>query len=160
LRPALAKHPAVNAQLVGDEILEFAQADISIAVATDYGLVAPIIRAADRKSARQIAKEAKELGIRARSSSLSRQEITGGTCTISNLGMYGIDRFDAIINPPQVAILAIGSISERVVVRDGAPAVAKMLTLTASFDHRAVDGAVGAAFLATLRSAIEAPADL
>ncbi|HEY2683828.1 MAG TPA: dihydrolipoamide acetyltransferase family protein [Steroidobacteraceae bacterium] len=156
----LVKHPAVNAQLIGDEILEFPQADISIAVATDYGLVTPIIRAADTKSARQIAKETKALGLRARSSSLSRQEISGGTCTVSNLGMYGIDRFDAIINPPQVAILAIGSISERLVARNGVPTVAKMLTLTASFDHRAVDGAVGAAFLATLRSAIEAPSDL
>ena len=156
----LMKHPAVNAQLVGDEILEYAHVDISIAVATEHGLVTPILRAADQKGVEQIGREAKELGLRARNSGLTRDEISGGTFTVSNLGMYGIDRFDAIINPPQVAILALGAIGERVVVRNGAPAVLKMMTLTASFDHRAVDGAVGASFLTQLRQAIESPTDL
>lgn len=156
----LVKHPSVNAQLIGEEVLEYAEADISIAVATDHGLVTPIIRAANRKSAAQIGQESKQLGLRARSSSLSREEITGGTFTVSNLGMYGIDRFDAIINPPQVAILAVGTVGDRIIARHGAPAVAKMLTLTGSFDHRVVDGAVGAAFMAALRAAIETPNEL
>ena len=91
---------------------------------------------------------------------MTREEISGGSFTVSNLGMHGIARFDAIINPPQVAILAIGAAEERVVVRNGSPAVARMMTLTLSVDHRVIDGAVGAAFLATLRQLIETPDSL
>ncbi len=152
---ALVQHPMVNAQLDGNEIVQFAHADIAIAVATENGLITPIIRQADRKSATDIAREARALAERARAGTLRRDEISGGTFTISNLGMFGITRFDAIINPPQVAILAVGAADDRVVVRAGSTAIAKMLTLTLTADHRVVDGAVGARFLATTKQLIE-----
>lgn len=157
---ALIQHPALNAHLAGDEILHFANADISVAVATDGGLITPIVRAANTKSVEVIGKEFKDLASRARAGTLKREEISGGTFTISNLGMFGVDRFDAIINPPQVGILAIGAAVDRVVVKSGAPAVGKVATLTLSADHRAVDGAVGAPFLATLRNLIQSPESL
>ena len=157
---ALVQHPTVNAQLQGDEIVKQPQADVCVAVASDAGLVTPIVRAADGKSVAQIAREVVDLAERARTSKLTRDEITGGTFTVSNLGMFGIDRFDAIINPPQVAILAVGAGKERVVVRDGQPAVASVVTLTLSCDHRVVDGATGAKFLATLKDLLENPAQL
>ncbi len=152
---ALVQHPAVNAQLQGDEVVKFAQADVCVAVASDNGLVTPIVRAAETKTAAQIGTEVADLAERARSGRLTREEITGGTFTISNLGMFGVDRFDAIINPPQVAILAVGAATDRVVARDGQPAVARVATLTLSCDHRVVDGAMGAKFLATLRDLVE-----
>jgi len=151
----LVKHPAVNAQLQGDEVHKFPHADIAIAVATDGGLVTPIVRSADTKSAAQIGAETGDLATRARSGKLTREEITGGTFTLSNLGMFGIDRFDAIINPPQVAILAVGAGADRVIARGGNVVVAKVATLTLSCDHRVVDGAIGAQFLQALRQAIE-----
>lgn len=154
---ALLRHPLINCQLQGDEIVQFAHADIAFAVATDGGLITPIVRQADTLNVAQIARATADLSERALHGALSREEITGGSFTISNLGMHGVTRFDAIINPPQVAILAVGAAEERVVVRDGAPAVARMMTLTLSVDHRVVDGAVGAAFLATLRQLIERP---
>jgi pyruvate dehydrogenase E2 component (dihydrolipoamide acetyltransferase) len=157
---ALVRHPAVNAQLHGDEVLKFAHADVCIAVATDNGLVTPIVRAAERKTVAQIAREISDLAQRARAGKLTREEINGGTFTISNLGMFGVDRFDAIINPPQVAILAAGAAIDRVVARNGEPAVRRMATLTLSCDHRVVDGATAAKFLATLRELIELPASL
>lgn len=151
----LVKHPAVNAQLQGDEVHKFPHADIAIAVATDGGLVTPIVRSADTKSAAQIGAETGDLAARARSGKLTREEITGGTFTLSNLGMFGIDRFDAIINPPQVAILAVGAGADRVIARGGSVVVAKVATLTLSCDHRVVDGAIGAQFLQALRQTIE-----
>ena len=151
----LVKHPAVNAQLQGDEVHKFPHADIAVAVATDGGLVTPIVRSADTKSAAQIGAETGDLAARARSGKLTREEITGGTFTLSNLGMFGIDRFDAIINPPQVAILAVGAGADRVIARGGSVVVAKVATLTLSCDHRVVDGAIGAQFLQALRQAIE-----
>jgi pyruvate dehydrogenase E2 component (dihydrolipoamide acetyltransferase) len=157
---ALLRHPALNAQLIGDEVLEFPHADISVAVATSGGLITPIVRAADTKTAAEISSQVKDLGIRARAGTLTREEITGGTFTISNLGMFGVDRFDAIINPPQVAILAVGAASDRVVAREGVAAVTKVATLTLSADHRVVDGAVGAQFLSTLKALIGAPGSL
>jgi pyruvate dehydrogenase E2 component (dihydrolipoamide acetyltransferase) len=157
---ALVQHPMVNAQLQGDEILQFANADIAIAVAAEAGLVTPILRNADKKSVSEIAKESRALIERARRGSLLREEISGGSFTVSNLGMHGVTRFDAIINAPQVAILAVGSVSQRPVVRAGAVAVADMVTLTLSADHRVVDGAVGAAFLSTLGGLLEKPAAL
>lgn len=153
---ALVQHPAVNAQFHGDEIHRFPNADISVAVATDGGLVTPVVRAVEGKSAAQIGAETTELAARARAGRLAREEITGGTFTLSNLGMFGIDSFDAIINPPQVAILAVGAAADRPLVRGGSVVVARCATLTLSCDHRAVDGAVGAQFLATLRRLIEA----
>jgi pyruvate dehydrogenase E2 component (dihydrolipoamide acetyltransferase) len=152
---ALVRHSGVNAQFIGDEVLSFAHADVAIAIATDNGLVAPIVRSADQKSPIQIATETAELIKRASTGQLKREDITGGTFTVSNLGMHGIARFDAIINPPQVAILAVGAAEEHVVVRQGAPTVARMMTLTLSADHRVIDGATAAAFLATLRQLLE-----
>jgi pyruvate dehydrogenase E2 component (dihydrolipoamide acetyltransferase) len=154
---ALVRHPMVNAQSEGEEIVQFENADVAIAVAAQAGLVTPIVRAANLKSLAAIAKESRDLIERARLGTLLREEISGGTFTISNLGMYGISRFDAIINAPQVAILAVGAVSQRPVVRAGALSIAEMVTLTLSADHRVVDGAVGAAFLATLRGLLERP---
>jgi pyruvate dehydrogenase E2 component (dihydrolipoamide acetyltransferase) len=157
---ALVRHPMVNAQLDGDEILQFEDADIAIAVAAEAGLVTPILRSANRKSVAAIGRESRDLIDRARRGALLREEISGGSFTISNLGMHGVTRFDAIINAPQVAILAVGAVSQRPVVRDGVLAVADVATLTLSADHRVVDGAVGAAFLSSLRGLLEEPAAL
>lgn len=157
---ALIQHPMVNAQLVGDEILQFDDADIAIAVAAEAGLVTPILRGANRKSVAAIARESRDLIDRARRGSLLREEISGGSFTVSNLGMHGVRRFDAIINAPQVAILAVGAVAPRAVVRNGALVVAEAATLTLSADHRVVDGAVGAAFLSTLRGLLERPEGL
>jgi pyruvate dehydrogenase E2 component (dihydrolipoamide acetyltransferase) len=154
---ALMQHRAMNAQLEGEEILEFEDADIAIAVAAPGGLITPIVRAAQRKSLDDIAAECRELIERARRDALRREEIEGGSFSISNLGMYGVASFDAIINPPQVAILAVGAVAPRAQMREGALAVAEMATLTLSSDHRAVDGAQAAAFLATLRGLLEHP---
>ena len=153
---ALARHPLVNAQLVGEEILQFPHADIAVVMATEAGLITPVVRGADLKTLGQIAAEIRELAERARNGALTREQITGGTFTISNLGMYDVARFDAIINPPQVAILAVGAVGARVVARGGAFAAVDFLTLTMSADHRVVDGASGAAFLATLRDVLGA----
>ena len=157
---ALVQHPMVNAQLDGDEIVQFENADIAIAVAAEAGLVTPILRRANLKSVATIARESRDLIDRARRGSLLREEISGGSFTISNLGMHGVTRFDAIINAPQVAILAVGAVSQRPAVRSGVLAVAELATLTLSADHRVVDGAVGAAFLTTLRGLLEKPAAL
>jgi len=154
---ALIAHPAVNAHLVGDEVLRFAEAHVSIAVATPNGLLTPVIRAAEQKSVSDIGAASRDLAERARTGKLVREEIEGGTFTVSNLGMYGLDRFDAIINPPQVAILAVGAVREAPVVRDGAIVVGHLMTLTLSADHRVIDGAVGAGFLDTLSKALETP---
>jgi len=157
---ALVQHPMVNAQLEGEDIVQFPHADIAIAVAAEAGLVTPILRSADTKSLAAIAAESRDLIARARAGDLRREEIAGGSFTISNLGMHGVTRFDAIINAPQVAILAVGSVVPRPVVRNGAVEAAQVATLTLSADHRVVDGAVGAAFLATLRALLEQPASL
>ncbi len=157
---ALLKHPQVNAQLDGEELLQFAHTDIAIAVATPNGLITPVLRQADTKSVATIASESAALIERAQSGSLTRTDINGGSFTISNLGMYGIRRFDAIVNPPQVAILAIGRIEERPVAHHGQVTVARMMSLTLASDHRVVDGATGAQFLETLRQLIEEPSSL
>lgn len=152
---ALIKHPQVNAQLEGDEIVQFQHADIAVAIATPNGLITPIVRGADTKASSEIARETVLLSEQASKGELTREQITGGTFTVSNLGMYGVARFDAIINPPQVTILAVGAAEERVVARGGAAAVARVMTLTLSADHRVVDGAVAAAFLGALKELIE-----
>ncbi|MGH8303914.1 MAG: dihydrolipoamide acetyltransferase family protein [Steroidobacteraceae bacterium] len=157
---ALIAHPGINAWLEGGEVLEFPHADIAVAVSAPGGLITPVVRAADTKSLAEIAAATADLTARARNGSLTREDITGGTFTLSNLGMFGLARFDAIVNPPQVAILAAGAAQDRVIARDGAPIVAKVMTLTLSADHRVVDGAAGAAFLASLRELIEAPGRL
>jgi pyruvate dehydrogenase E2 component (dihydrolipoamide acetyltransferase) len=155
---SLVAHPAVNAHLVGDDVIRFADADIAIAVATPSGLLTPVIRAVNRKSVADIGTESRDLAERARAGKLVRSEIEGGSFTVSNLGMYGLDRFDAIINPPQVAILAVGAVRDVPVVREGAVVAGRVCTLTLSADHRVIDGAVGAAFLDTLAQTLSRPA--
>jgi pyruvate dehydrogenase E2 component (dihydrolipoamide acetyltransferase) len=151
---ALRQHPRVNAQFTGDELLQFEQVDLAVAVATPGGLVTPIVRDAAGLTVQQIATSVRELAERARAGKLTRDEITGGTFTVSNLGMFGVRQFDAIINPPQVAILAIGAMEERPVVRQGSLAAGRVVTVTLSSDHRVVDGADAAAFLATVRETV------
>ncbi|MBV8854548.1 MAG: 2-oxo acid dehydrogenase subunit E2 [Sinobacteraceae bacterium] len=157
---ALVRHPALNAQLEGEEVLQYAHADIAIAVATDTGLLTPIVRAADQKSLAELARETAALAQKARSGALTREEISGGTFSISNLGMYGVTQFDAIINPPQVAILAVGAVRPAVVVRDGAAVVGELLSLTLSADHRAIDGAQAAEFMRTVTELTGTPGKL
>ena len=151
---ALLKHPRLNAQFTGVELLQFSTVDLAVAVATPGGLVTPIIRNAASMTIAQLTVAARELAERARAGKLTREEITGGTFTVSSLGMFGVRQFDAIINPPQVAILAIGAMEERPLVRDGALAVGHLATVTLSSDHRVVDGADAAGFLATLRDIV------
>ncbi len=157
---ALVKHPALNAQLAGEEILQYAHADIAIAVATPNGLITPVVRGADRLSVPEIAARSADLIQRARAGTLTREDIAGGTFTISNLGMYGVDSFDAIINPPQVAILAAGAVRERPVMRAGAVTASTVMTLTLSADHRVVDGAAAGQFLASVAELLEKPSQL
>jgi pyruvate dehydrogenase E2 component (dihydrolipoamide acetyltransferase) len=157
---ALVRHPQVNAQLDGNTLLKFPHADIALAVATDHGLVTPIVRSADTKPVDAVAQEASDLIARARAGRLERHEITGGTFTVSNLGMFGVERFDAIINPPQVGIVAVGAAREAPVVRAGEIRIGQRVTLTYAFDHRVVDGAEGARFAATVREQIENPTAL
>ncbi|NKD84809.1 pyruvate dehydrogenase complex dihydrolipoamide acetyltransferase [Haematospirillum jordaniae] len=157
---ALQKVPAANAMWTDEAILRFDEIDISVAVATDGGLITPVIRNADRKGLATISTEMKALAKKARDGKLRPEEFQGGGFSISNLGMYGIKSFSAIINPPQSCILAVGAGEERVVVRDGAVAVRTMMTVSLSVDHRSVDGAVGAQFLAALKPLLEDPVQL
>ena len=155
---ALREVPEVNASWHEDAVEYHAGADISVAVATDGGLVTPIVRDADVKPLSAIAGEIAELAGRAKVNRLKPEEFTGGSLTVSNLGMYGIGQFAAIINPPQAAILAVGAAERRPVVdENGALAVASVMTVTLSADHRVVDGAVGARWLAAFRKLIETP---
>lgn len=154
---ALKAVPEVNVQVHGDEIHVFRHADVAVAVATDKGLVTPIVRAADTKSVAAIAADVRTLAERARAGRLKPEEMQGGTFTVSNLGMYGIDQFDAIINPPQGAILAVGAAKRRPVEHEYALKFATTMQVSLSCDHRAIDGAVGAQFLAAFKAAIEAP---
>ncbi|WP_313701772.1 pyruvate dehydrogenase complex dihydrolipoamide acetyltransferase [Achromobacter sp.] len=155
---ALREVPEVNASWHDDDIEYHAGADISVAVATDGGLVTPIVRDADVKSLSAVATEIVELAKRAKVNRLKPEEFTGGSLTVSNLGMYGISQFAAIINPPQAAILAVGAAERRPVVDDeGQLAAATVMTVTLSADHRVVDGAVGARWLAAFRALIENP---
>ena len=154
---ALSQHPEVNAHWMGDHIRYFNRVHIGMAVATDDGLIVPVIWDADRKRMSEISRESKELAKRARERRLKPEEFTGSTFSVSNLGMFGIDQFTAIINPPEAAILAIGSGEDKLVVIDGEPVVRKRLRVTMSCDHRIIDGAVGAKFLQALRRLVENP---
>lgn len=154
---ALKAVPGVNASWAGDSILYHSHADISIAVALDGGLITPIIREAENKGLATIANEMKDLGGRAKERKLKPEEFQGGTFSISNLGMFGIKHFTAVINPPQGAILAIGAGEQRPVVKDGALSVATVMTVTMSCDHRVIDGALGAQFLGAFKGFIENP---
>ncbi|HEX7736325.1 MAG TPA: dihydrolipoamide acetyltransferase family protein [Ktedonobacteraceae bacterium] len=157
---ALRQHSRVNATWNSGKISLLEDVHVGLAVAVEDGLVVPVIRHADKLSLRGIARERKELVARARAGKLRPQDISGGTFTISNLGMYGVDTFNAIINQPQAAILAVGRIAERVVPVNGQPAVRPMMALTLSCDHRVVDGARGAQFLETVADLIEEPLGL
>jgi pyruvate dehydrogenase E2 component (dihydrolipoamide acetyltransferase) len=155
---ALAQHRDVNIQVHGDAIHHFAHADIAVAVASPKGLVTPIVRSADLMRIEQIAAATKGLIDKAQAGKLAYEDMEGGTFSISNLGMFGIDQFDAIINPPQGAILAVGGINRVLAEReDGEAAFESRMQLSLSCDHRAIDGAVGAQFMATLQGLIEEP---
>jgi pyruvate dehydrogenase E2 component (dihydrolipoamide acetyltransferase) len=154
---ALRQVPAANASWSDDAIILWERADIAMAVALDDGLITPIIRGADLKGLQQIAAETKDLAARARAGKLKLEEFQGGTFSISNLGMYGIREFAAVINPPQGCILAVGAGAPRPVVKNGELAVATVMSCTLSADHRAVDGAVSAQFLAAFKKLIDEP---
>jgi pyruvate dehydrogenase E2 component (dihydrolipoamide acetyltransferase) len=153
----LQKHPRMNSSWAGTGVSENADINIGLAVAVDDGVVAPVIRNADTASLDEIATQRRDLSDRARGGKLRPNDIAGGTFAISNLGMFGVDAFTAIIMPPQAAILAVGAITERVVPVDGTPVVRPMMTLTLSCDHRVVDGARAAEFLGDLAAAIGKP---
>lgn len=154
---ALAQHPEVNAHWLGDKIRQHYRVHLGMAVATNDGLIVPVIFDADRKALRDIAHEARELAKLARERKLKPEQYTGSTFSLSNLGMMQIDQFTAIINPPEVAILAVGTAEDHPVIVNGELQTRKRVRVTMSCDHRAVDGAVGARFLQTLRRLIENP---
>lgn len=154
---ALMKVPTANATWAGDSILYHKHADVAVAVAVPGGLFTPVVKACDTKSLRQISDEVKDLAGRARSKKLSPAEYQGGTSSVSNLGMYGIKNFQAVINPPHGTILAVGVGEERVYAEKGQVKVANFMTVTLSCDHRAVDGALGAEVLAAFKGLIENP---
>ena len=153
----LRAHPDINVSWGGDKLLRHRRVHVGIAVAVDGGLIVPVVRDSDQKSVSQISKDAKALIERARIGKLRPEDYTGGTFTISNLGMFGIDQFTAVINPPEAAILAVGTTSEEPIVRDGQLATRQRMKLTLSIDHRALDGATGAQFLAALKATLEEP---
>ena len=151
------RHRAVNALYQGDAVELHASANIGIAVAVPKGLVVPVIPGCERKSVAEIAAERAAIVERARTGKLQQSDLEGGTFTISNLGMYGIERFIAVLNPPQAAILAVGAVSDQVVAMDGQPTVRPRLELTLTCDHRAIDGATGAEFLRDVKAFLEEP---
>jgi pyruvate dehydrogenase E2 component (dihydrolipoamide acetyltransferase) len=154
---ALMRHRDMNVQYSDDALLVFPSAHVGIAVAAPQGLVVPVVHSAERLSIAQIAGARADIVSRARDAKLRAEDLEGGTFTISNLGMYDIDQFIAVLNPPQASILAVGATRERVVPREGELHVLPMMTMTITCDHRAVDGATGADFLHTLKSFLEDP---
>ncbi|HWO69225.1 MAG TPA: dihydrolipoamide acetyltransferase family protein [Actinomycetota bacterium] len=159
---ALRAHPRVNGRWedAGPTVVEEADVNVGIAVATDDGLVVPVIRGADRMGLRELAARRRELVERARGGTLRPEDVRGGTFTLSNLGMFGVDRFAAVLNPPQAAILAVGRVADRPVVVGGRVEPRAVVSLTLSCDHRVVDGALGARFLDAVASAVEGPSAL
>jgi pyruvate dehydrogenase E2 component (dihydrolipoamide acetyltransferase) len=154
---ALRQHPDVNSSWLGDKIRKNHHVNIGVAVAVKDGLLVPVVRFADSKSLSHIAVEVKELAQKAHDKKLQPSEWEGSTFTISNLGMFGIEEFTAIINPPDACILAVGGIKETAIVKNGQLVVGNVMKVTLSCDHRAVDGAVGSAFLKTLKGLLEDP---
>jgi pyruvate dehydrogenase E2 component (dihydrolipoamide acetyltransferase) len=154
---AVRRFPRINQVFAGDVIQQLTNVDVGVAVAIEDGLVTPIVRDADQKSLAEIAAEVRELAERARSKRLKPEEYTGGSITVSNLGMFGIDSFIAVLNPPQAAILAVGKVDPKVVVRDGQMVIRQMMSITLSADHRVIDGAVGAQYLKELKGLLEHP---
>ncbi|MCY3772571.1 MAG: dihydrolipoamide acetyltransferase family protein [Gemmatimonadetes bacterium] len=157
---ALRSFPAVNASLEGSEVVEYADVNVGFAVALDDGLVVPVVAAADQKSVFEIAAVTRSLGEKARGRGLGPEDYGYGTFTISNLGMYGVDQFTAIINPPEAAILAVGQVKDTTVAVDGKVEIRAMMSITLSSDHRLIDGAVAGQFLAHLRDVLEQPLEL
>ncbi len=155
---ALKRVPAVNASWTEEAVLRHHHANIGVAVALDFGLITPIVSHAEDRGLADISNSVKELAERARTKQLKPQEFEGGTFAVSNLGMFGIKQFTAVINPPHAAILAVGAAEERPVVRDGKVETATVMTLTLSCDHRVIDGATGARFLSVLKTFLEDPA--
>lgn len=156
----LRQVPKCNVSFAGDNLLVYDRADISVAVAAPSGLITPIIVGADGKAVSQIAAEMKALAEKARAGKLQPHEYQGGTASLSNLGMYGIKQFEAVINPPQAMILAVGAGEKRAAVKGDALAIATMMTITGSFDHRAIDGADGAELMSAIKGLIENPLGL
>jgi pyruvate dehydrogenase E2 component (dihydrolipoamide acetyltransferase) len=154
---ALMRHRAVNAHFADDGIRRFPTADVGMAVAAPQGLVVPVIRSAESLSVLEIANVRADLVTRARENKLRREDLEGGTFTISNLGMFGVEQFIAVLNPPQAAILAVGSIDDKPAADSGQVVVRPTMTLTLTCDHRAVDGADGANFLADVKAFLEEP---
>ncbi|MEO1081722.1 MAG: 2-oxo acid dehydrogenase subunit E2 [Pseudomonadota bacterium] len=154
---ALVRHPNCNIQFDGDVIQQFEHADVSVAVAMEAGLITPILRAADTKSLVAISTEMRQLATKAKASTLTPEEFQGGTFTISNLGMFGVSQFDAIINPPQAAILAVGGAREEVRFVGGEPAPITLMNLNMASDHRVIDGALAAEFLQSVKRNLESP---
>lgn len=154
---ALVAHPQVNASFQDKTVRYYERADIGVAVAIEDGLITPVVRSADQKSLSQIAQEVRDLAERARKRKLRPEEYTGASFSISNLGMFGIDEFTAVINPPEGAILAVGAMTAKPVVRDGEIVVRQVMRVTMSCDHRVIDGATGAKFLQTFKKILENP---
>jgi len=154
---SLRKNPHVNASWLGDKIRYNHHINIGVAVAIEDGLIVPVVKFADNKSISHISAEVKQLADKAKNKKLQPSEFEGNTFTISNLGMYGIDEFTAIINPPDACILAVGAAKETAVVENGQIQVGNVMKVTLSCDHRVVDGAVGSAFLQTLKDLLENP---
>lgn len=157
---ALTEYPAVNIQWAGDEIHQYFSADIAVVTAVNGGLRTPIIRNAQDKSICEIAQEIRELTARASANKLKMSELVGGSFSISNLGMFGVDAFDAIINPPQCAILAVGTIKSKPVMRHAVFEPVPVMRATLSLDHRAIDGTSGAKFLSVLNRILNRPQEL
>jgi pyruvate dehydrogenase E2 component (dihydrolipoamide acetyltransferase) len=155
---ALREHPILNSTLVGEEIVLQDKVNVGVAVALEEGLIVPVVRGADTKSVLEIHRAVQDLAQRAHEGTLSVDEVTGSTFTITNLGMYGVDAFTPIINPPEVAILGVGRITEELTLVDGQVAARSKMALNVTIDHRIVDGAPGAAFLQTLVQFLEHPA--
>ncbi len=156
----LRRIPTVNASFTEDNVILYDDVDISVAVSIPDGLITPIIRRADQKGLAAISNEMKDLATRAREGKLKLEEFQGGGFSISNMGMYGVSEFAAVINPPQAAILAVAAGQQRPVVKDGALAIATVMTCTLSVDHRVVDGALGAEWLAAFKTIVEEPLSL
>ncbi|MCH8952298.1 MAG: 2-oxo acid dehydrogenase subunit E2, partial [Proteobacteria bacterium] len=154
---ALQAVPGCNAVWAGDRVLQFKASDVAVAVAIEGGLFTPVLRDAETKSLSVLSAEMKDLAARARARKLAPHEYQGGSFAISNLGMMGIENFDAVINPPQASILAVGAAAPSPVVRDGALAIATMMSVTLSVDHRVIDGALGARFLDAFKGYLEDP---
>jgi pyruvate dehydrogenase E2 component (dihydrolipoamide acetyltransferase) len=154
---ALMRHRDVNARFAGDAVELLPSADIGIAVAVPNGLIVPVVRACEVKSIEQIAAESRELVTRTREGKLRQEDLEGGSFTISNLGMYGVEQFIAVLNPPQAAILAVGALEDRAVVVDGEITTRRLMTMTLTCDHRSLDGATASEFLRTVKDFLEEP---